>query len=62
MTPDLSSTAIKITDRDFAFPEDFPETAKDLVDRLLALDPNERIGRSQRVVIHVESSKVVWVD
>jgi 3-phosphoinositide dependent protein kinase-1 len=34
----------KITAREFAFPEDFPEVAKDLVDQLLVLNPSDRLG------------------
>lgn len=34
----------KIKSLDYSFPENFPADAKDLVQRLLVLDPNERLG------------------
>lgn len=33
-----------IENRTFSYPENFPEVAKDLIDQLLVLNPNERIG------------------
>ncbi|GAA95155.1 uncharacterized protein L969DRAFT_104645 [Mixia osmundae IAM 14324] len=36
----------KIVKRDYTFPEDFPADAKDLVERLLVLDPMLRLGAS----------------
>lgn len=33
-----------ISAREFTFPDDFPPSAKDLVDKLLVLEPNDRIG------------------
>jgi 3-phosphoinositide dependent protein kinase-1 len=37
----------KILKREFDYPPDFPETAKDLVDNLLRIDPNDRLGVGQ---------------
>lgn len=34
----------KIIKREFEYPEDFPPDARDLVDRLLVLDPEKRLG------------------
>eukprot|EP00195_Chlamydomonas_chlamydogama_P005080 CAMPEP_0202904494 /NCGR_PEP_ID=MMETSP1392-20130828/29654_1 /ASSEMBLY_ACC=CAM_ASM_000868 /TAXON_ID=225041 /ORGANISM="Chlamydomonas chlamydogama, Strain SAG 11-48b" /LENGTH=338 /DNA_ID=CAMNT_0049592139 /DNA_START=42 /DNA_END=1055 /DNA_ORIENTATION=+ len=34
----------KVSERDFSFPDDFPPHARDLVDRLLALEPDDRLG------------------
>ncbi|CAO1617546.1 unnamed protein product [Parajaminaea phylloscopi] len=34
----------KIIKREFAFPDGLSETARDLIDRLLVLDPDERLG------------------
>ncbi|KAI9256536.1 kinase-like domain-containing protein [Phascolomyces articulosus] len=34
----------KIKNRDLAFPEDFPEVAKDIVEKLLVLEPSARLG------------------
>mmetsp|Transcript_27778 Transcript_27778/g.82338 ORF Transcript_27778/g.82338 Transcript_27778/m.82338 type:complete len:382 (-) Transcript_27778:322-1467(-) len=34
----------KVTDREFSFPDDFPDDARDVIDRLLALEPDERLG------------------
>lgn len=37
----------KITALDYEIPEGFPATAKDLVEKLLVLDPNQRIGAKE---------------
>jgi hypothetical protein len=34
----------QVTDRELSWPEDFPEVARDLVDKLLAAEPAERLG------------------
>jgi 3-phosphoinositide dependent protein kinase-1 len=34
-----------ITSRTLSFPEGFPEVARDLAERLLQLEPSERLGR-----------------
>jgi 3-phosphoinositide dependent protein kinase-1 len=34
-----------VTSREFTYPEGFPEEARDLVDRLLQLEPRKRIGK-----------------
>lgn len=39
----------KITKLDYEFPENFPEDAKDLIRRLLVLDPLERLGTAKGV-------------
>lgn len=36
-----------ISARDFEFPADFPAVAQDLVDKLLQLDPEKRIGHGE---------------
>uniref|UniRef100_A0A7S3R3C7 non-specific serine/threonine protein kinase n=1 Tax=Dunaliella tertiolecta TaxID=3047 RepID=A0A7S3R3C7_DUNTE len=36
----------KVTDVDYTYPEAFPAVAKDLVDKLLVVDPDERLGAS----------------
>jgi hypothetical protein len=38
----------QVCEREFEFPPDFPPEARDLVDRLLAMDPAERIGECVR--------------
>lgn len=39
----------KITKLDYEFPEDFPEDAKDLIRKLLVLDPQQRLGTARGV-------------
>lgn len=39
----------KIIKREFEFPEEFPANARDLVDRLLVLEPEERLGFKEGV-------------
>ncbi|KAG1666174.1 hypothetical protein FOA52_012021 [Chlamydomonas sp. UWO 241] len=52
----------KVTDRDFAFPDGFPDDARDLVDRLLALEPDERLGAGdmQLLKAHAFFDGVRW--
>jgi hypothetical protein len=37
----------QVCERDFEFPPDFPPDARDLVDKLLAVDPADRIGEPE---------------
>lgn len=36
--------APQVSEREFEFPDDFPPTARDMVDRLLQTDPDARLG------------------
>eukprot|EP00892_Ulva_mutabilis_P009716 jgi/Ulvmu1/7116/UM034_0022.1 len=52
----------RIADLKFDFPEDFPDTARDLVSRLLVEDPAERIGYSslQEIKDHAFFEGIDW--
>jgi hypothetical protein len=47
----------KVTDRDISYPPDFPPEAQDLVDRLLAMEPEQRLG----AYVHRSSTRCVCV-
>eukprot|EP00983_Pelagomonas_calceolata_P065199 1148472-Pelagomonas_calceolata.AAC.4 len=46
-SPDGAAPSLQVTDVDYTYPEAFPAVAKDLVDKLLVVDPDERLGRQQ---------------
>lgn len=43
-TQTLFLTCTQVTDLNYTFPEDFPAVAKDLVEKLLVVEPEERLG------------------
>eukprot|EP00967_Tisochrysis_lutea_P121304 scaffold199754_cov15-Tisochrysis_lutea.AAC.1 len=42
-SPDGAAPSLQVTDVDYTYPEAFPAVAKDLVDKLLVVDPDERL-------------------
>ncbi|KAK9900887.1 kinase-like protein [Cystobasidium minutum MCA 4210] len=53
----------KITKLDYEFPDDFPEDAKDLIRKLLVLDPQQRLGTAkgvQELKDHPVFSSIDW--
>jgi hypothetical protein len=44
LTTTAAVTTWQVTERDFSFPEDFPDVARGLVDQLLVLEADQRLG------------------
>jgi len=52
----------KVTNREFKYPKGFPEVARDLIDKLLVLDPERRLGVSNYTELktHPFFKDIVW--